>query len=126
MNNFEFKKQIEEVSKKSLEKDYVDYSILVIYLKKWIDKRKIINSNQKIIDLIKIIEKNKKDLEQKIKSKQNKTRYENFLKEINFLEKKIFIFLEKNNITLDNNILELIETAKQKIIELKNIIEKNE
>lgn len=92
MNNFEFKKQIEEVSKKSLEKDYVDYSILVIYLKKWIDKRKIINSNQKIIDLIKIIEKNKKDLEQKIKSKQNKTRYENFLKEINFLEKKYLFF----------------------------------
>lgn len=125
MNNFEFKNQIKDPSKKSLEKECIDYSILIIYLNKWIDRRKVINLNQKIIDLIKIIEKTKKDLEQKIKSKQYKIKDENFLKEINFLEKKIFIFLEKNNITLNNNISELIEKAKQKIIEIKNITENN-
>lgn len=125
MDNFESKQPIENSIKKSLEKEYIDYAILTIYLNKWI-KNKIIESNEKVINLINLIEKNKKELNQKTKSEELKTKNENFLKENDFVEKKLFIFLNNNNITLNDEISKILETANKKIVEIKEIVSKFE
>ncbi|MCS6789211.1 MAG: hypothetical protein NZ484_01420 [Patescibacteria group bacterium] len=122
MNNFEFKNQIENIVKPSLEQEYLDIAILIIYLNKWINKN-MITENQKIIDLIKLIENNQKDFKNKEKLKNIKTKDENLFKQINFFEKKLFKFLEKNHLSLENKISELLKTAKNNLAELKNIIQ---
>lgn len=118
MDNFKFKQIIKTPFQKSLEREYINYIILMIYLNKWI-KNQLIQPHQQVFDLINLIEKNKQKLNQKIKTKKIKTKDENFLKENNFLENKLFVFLNNNNITLNNKISEILEKLEKKLIKFK-------